>query len=283
MLKSFCRIFGLFILVAYISSCGGRNANQVAGSDSLMADSDTVGIDSILLEEDPLPVEAPIKKAADLNFNDFIYQFTSNKSFQLSRIVFPLVVNEYGKTTYISEKQWRFSRFYAKDPYYICISDKESVLDMGNSNSISNVTIEYFYMNEGHVKDFCFKKDSGQWKMNKILEYPVDQHFDCSFVDFFHQFSVDSVLQLKHVEQEIVGLIEEDNVKLEITITPEEWSDIYSEGLPKGVFTSIVFGQKFKDSSHRVVIMEESSGGFAFFLFFRKVGEEWFLYKLKNY
>ncbi|HCE47980.1 MAG TPA: hypothetical protein DEQ84_04900 [Prevotellaceae bacterium] len=225
-----------------------------------------------------------VPKAADEYFNDFIYSFTNNKAYQMSRIVFPLLCVRNGKTTYLQKKQWRFSRFHMKYPVYTLFFDKRSSLNLEKSKEITEVKMEQFNMLTGEVRTYGFNKIAGQWKMTRIEDNPLSKYGDCAFIDFYQQFATDSAFQMAHVKPMLSILMEspEDEFeKIDGVIEAEQWPSFCPE-LPADVFTNIDYGQSMSLGNRRIVVLEGTSNGYISMLFFVKEDGEWMLQRFEN-
>ena len=274
----FCLI-GLFM----VASCGKKTPYPVAAEKIIEFPNDSSEVeqlDSVVTEESV--TEVP--KAADEYFNDFIYSFTNNKAYQLSRIVFPLPCIRNGKTTYLQKKQWRFSRFHMKYPVYTLFFDKRSSLNLEKSKRITSVKMEQFNMAEEKVRTCSFNKVANQWKMTRIEDNPLSKYGDCVFIEFYQQFATDSAFQLAHVKPMLSILMEspEDEFeKIDGVIEAEQWPAFCPE-LPADVFTNIDYGQSKNLGNHRIVVLEGSSNGYISLLFFEKEDGEWMLQRFEN-
>ena len=272
-----------FLMLMLFSACKRTGSSGSDGKNDL----DSMGTDSALVVDTMVSVEVEdtfVPKSADEYFNDFIYSFTSNRKYQYSRIVFPLPCNKFGKKTYLERKQWNFSKMHNKNAIYTVFFDKEKSLDLEKSQKVDKVFIEWFFVKKGYVQDFFFSRVDGIWKLRQISEYGLNQYADKDFVLFYQQFASDSLFQAAHLSEEINVSVPDPDDDFETmtgTIESEQWPFFRPE-LPKDVFTNIRYGQTLSDKKHRVVAIEGSSNGFLTLLFFKKVGNEWRLYKLKG-
>lgn len=275
----------LFCLICLFiaASCTKKTSHSVAAEKIVEIPNDSSGVE---LPDSVISVESvtEVPKAADEYFNDFIYSFTNNKAYQMSRIVFPLPCVRNGKTTYLQKKQWRFSRFHMKYPVYTLFFDKRSSLHLEKSKKITSVKMEQFNMAEEKVRTCSFNKVANQWKMTRIEDKPLSRYGDCAFIEFYQQFATDSAFQLAHVKPMLSILMEspEDEFeKIDGVIEAEQWPSFCPE-LPADVFTNIDYGQSKSLGNRRLVVLEGTSNGYISMLFFVKEDGEWMLQRFEN-
>ena len=97
-------------------SCKYGDRHDLRDDDSREDSIDTaeVAIDDTVeyqVEELPMPV------TADELFDDFFFNFASNKPLQMSRIVFPLKVSEGDSIALLSRKDWQMDSFFVEQGY----------------------------------------------------------------------------------------------------------------------------------------------------------------------
>ena len=275
----------LFCLICLfiVASCAKKTSHSVAAEKIVEIPNDSSEVE---LPDSVSSVESvtEVPKAADEYFNDFIYSFTNNKAYQMSRIVFPLPCVSNGKTTYLQKKQWRFSRFHMKYPVYTLFFDKRSSLHLEKSKKITCVKMEQFNMAKEKVRTYSFNKVANQWKMTHIEDNPLSRYGDCAFIEFYQQFATDSAFQLAHVKPMLSILMEspEDEFeKIDGVIEAEQWPSFCPE-LPSGEFTNIDYGQSKNLGNRRLVVLEGTSNGYISLLFFEKEDGEWMLQRFEN-
>ncbi len=274
----FCLILLLLVLSCDHKAVQPKAAEMVAESsrDSLVSvTSDTA---------DAVGPVTNIPKAADEYFSDFIYSFTTNKAYQMSRIAFPLPCVRNGKTTYLQKRQWLFSRFHMKYSVYTLFFDRKASLYLEKSKHVSDVKLEYFNIHEEEVRTYYFNKSDDQWKMVRIEDMPLSKYKDCAFIEFYQQFATDSAFQLEHVKPMLSILMEnpEDEFeKIDGVIDAEQWPSFCPE-LPADVFTNVDYGQSKRLDNRRVVVLEGTSNGYMSLLFFVEENGEWMLERFEN-
>ena len=183
-----------------LSACGGQKATETAPIvDSMDVPVDTMAQDSI----DSLAANQPIPKAADEYFNDFIYSFTSNRKYQLTRVRFPLPVQRGSQTTFIQRAQWHFTRLHFKEAVYTVFFDNKRSLDLEKSKTLKQVSIQWFHMKRGETESYLFHRgDDGQWRLEQIKYSSIDDYADAAFIKFYQRFASDEAFQRKHLAGE---------------------------------------------------------------------------------
>src|SRR5574344_343963 len=274
-------LFCLVAVVLVLFSCQNKNtvtekpAETAAAEDSMMQDS---------ISDDSLKQSAPIPKAADEYFNDFIYSFTTNRKYQFSRVLFPLTCTEYGKTTYLKSSQWKFTKLHTKDAIYTVFFDKKSSLELEKDKNIAEVKIEYFKMPQRQVRRYQFKKTADRWMLVQIEDFSLRDYKDHEFIEFYQRFASDTMFQMNHVKSPLsIRVIDPDDEfeKMDGVLDAEQWPSFRPE-LPVNGFTNIDYGQTLKFRNRRIVALEGSSNGFLSLLYFEKENGQWFLYRFEN-
>lgn len=280
------KCFGVLLILVFLAyfagSCQRTSAPQSQGDSSVVTDSallmDSVDIDSA-------EFEASVPKRADEFFNDFIYSFTTNRRYQMERIVFPLPYERNGRRSMISRSQWHYDRLHTSEEFYTVFFDRESSLELEKSQAVSQVTIEYIDMISELVKNYFFSRDNDQWMLRKVSEYNIDDYYDRDFILFFERFVSDSLFQQAHLASKIEISMEDSEDEFETmtgTIEAEQWFSFCPE-LPQEKFYNVNYGQPLDNKRHRVVALEGFSNGFLSLLFFRLHEDKgWILYKLKS-
>lgn len=248
----------------------------------------TIGLDSLtqdsVSKDDSLTQAAPIPKAADEYFNDFIYSFTTNIKYQFSRVTFPLPCIKYGKTSYLKQSQWQFTKLHTRDAIYTVFFDKKSSLDLEKDKDIVDVKIEYFKMKQHQVRRYDFKKVAARWMLVQIEDFALRDYKDYPFIEFYQKFASDTVFQMNHVKSPLsIRVVEPDDEfeKMDGVLDAEQWPSFRPE-LPVNEFTNIDYGQSLKFRDRRIVAIEGNSNGFLSLLYFKKVHGQWLLCRFEN-
>ena len=272
---------GLLLMVAAVSCTNNKPAKtesetQASVEDSAKNNADTIGIDST--ETTPPP-------AVDELFADFIYSYTTNRSFQFRRTDFPLRKYENGKFVGTVDRiDWKFEKLYYKHSLHIIILDGEKDLNNLISLRPDTVRVEWLRFSKKKCKQYVFARENGCWHMNRINYSSIDKHPDADFLKFYERFAADSVFQSEHLNEMIDFItFDEDNHynKIEGIIESDQWSAFHPE-LPAYDIFNIDYGLKLKNQNVRVVSVRGNSNGMSsMFKFVRHKGS-WKLVKFEN-
>lgn len=272
---------GLLLMVAAVSCTNNKPAKtesetQASVEDSAKNNADTIGIDST--ETTPPP-------AVDELFADFIYSYTTNRSFQFRRTDFPLRKYENGKFAGTVDRiDWKFEKLYYKHSLHIIILDGEKDLNNLISLRPDTVRVEWLRFSKKKCKQYVFARENGCWRMNRINYSSIDKHPDADFLKFYERFAADSVFQSEHLNEMIDFItFDEDNHynKIEGIIESDQWPAFHPE-LPAYDIFNIDYGLKLKNQNVRVVSVRGNSNGMSsMFKFVRHKGR-WKLVKFEN-
>lgn len=272
---------GLLLMVAVVSCTNNKPAKtesetQASVEDSAKNNADTIGIDST--ETTPPP-------AVDELFADFIYSYTTNRSFQFRRTDFPLRKYENGKFAGTVDRiDWKFEKLYYKHSLHIIILDGEKDLNNLILLRPDTVRVEWLQFSKKKCKQYVFARENGCWRMNRINYSSIDKHPDADFLKFYERFAADSVFQSEHLNEMIDFItFDEDNHynKIEGIIESDQWPAFHPE-LPAYDIFNIDYGLKLKNQNVRVVSVRGNSNGMSsMFKFVRHKGS-WKLVKFEN-
>lgn len=273
----------LVVLCTYIgvftTSCSDKKKNtEPTPVDSIAAD--TTAQDST----DELISEAPLPKAADELFDDFVFNFCANKKLQYKRINFPLPFTKGNKTTLIQKNEWKMERFFMRQEFYTLILDNVKQLEWSKDTSIKHVVVEKIYLNNNHVKQYLFDRLNGEWKLTSIVQKPIDNHQNSSFLAFYKKFTTDSTFQVHSVSDPLTFIGPDPNDdfgSITGSLAPEQWVTFAPE-LPKGMIYNILYGQKYTQSSQKILMIRGIANGFQTELTFKKKAGKWMLVKLST-
>jgi len=135
-----------------------------------------------LIEEEPMPV------AADELFDDFIFNFASNRRLQLERIDFPLVINSGAKVDTVQEDEWQMERFFMQQGEYTLIFDSEAQKELVKDTSINHAIVEKIFLdNDFKNADFLVGGECVALAVGPEGEDTVDPGFNHA-VDLMTKF-----------------------------------------------------------------------------------------------
>ena len=259
---------------------GCTDKKSVSMEDSIMVDSlaDTIAMDT--LEE--LISEQPIPKAADELFDDFFFNFASNRKFQMSRIQFPLM-GEGQKPVARSKKEWKMERFYFPQNFYTQILDSKKDLKLSKDTSINHVAVEKIFLDEKTVMSYHFDRLNGQWMLTSVVQNDINMNGNASFLNFYEHFATDSAFQHASLNEtmEFRGPDPDDDSKeMHENITPDQWEEVSPGELPSGTLYNVVYGENFTKGSQKILLLRGISNGQELEMTFKMIGNAWKLVKL---
>ena len=119
-------LFGALVLTVLMFSCKGKQTNDTAedvpqDSTDTTVVQDTVGVDTL----EQLIAETPMPRAADELFDDFLFNFASNRKLQMERVLFPLLTVKGNDTTRVDKNRWKMERFFMRQDFYTVLFDNE--------------------------------------------------------------------------------------------------------------------------------------------------------------
>lgn len=263
-------------LLMTVSCQGGKTDKPV---EDVTADSvEQTATDTIDTEEE-LVAETPMPRTADELFADFVFNFASNGKLQRQRIVFPLkVATPQGEHT-ISQRQWKTDHMFMQTDFYTLMVSSRKQLSLVNDTSVSNAVVERIDFTHHQVKQFFFGRQNGLWRMNRIVEQPLQQHRNASFLTFYEKFATDSVFQSKSLAEEVhfTGPDPDDDFsQMEGLITPDTWP-AFTPMLPADVIYNMVFGQPDGGAHHMLFVVRGIANGQELEMSFARRGTKWIL------
>ena len=279
---SFIAVVIATMMIVGFSSVGCSNKRPESVADSVAADTmaaDTQAVDST----ETLIAEAPMPKAADELFDDFIFNFAANRKLQYKRITFPLPVYRGGKVVKeISKKQWKMEHFFMRQEYYTLIFDNQKQMNLVKDTTISHVEVEKVFFGKKMVQQFLFNRINGQWMMTSINYKSMYENKNASLLKFYGSFATDSTFQAHHLHNPVkfIGPDPDDDFgTMTGDIEPETWP-AFAPKLPSGMIYNIIYGQKYTESTMKIFVIRGIANGLETELTFKKIGGKWMLMKL---
>lgn len=278
-------LIAVFATVVLMFSCKGNSASGGGSVDSVPSDSgsiiqDTVAVDTM----EKLIAEAPMPKAADELFDDFIFNFAGNRRLQMRRIKFPLIVKHAERVDTIRSKDWKTEHFFMQQGYYTLIFDSHGQMEAVKDTSINHVVVEKIFFDAEIVKQYVFDRERGLWMMTGVRYIPLERYANASFVDFYLQFATDSLFQaasLSDVVQFSVPDPDDDFSQMEGLLTPETWP-AFAPQLPSDMIYNIIYGHTHSESQQKIFVIRGISNGLEMELTFKHKGGRWLLVKLSE-
>lgn len=261
----------------------GCTDKKEAKSDTLAVITDTIDTTSVdSLEE--IIAETPMPKAADELFDDFFFNFASNKQLQRNRIVFPLTVKTGEESRQVQRQEWKMEKFFRTQGYFTLIFDNTKQMKLVKDTSINKVTVEKIRLGNGTVEQFQFERKNGQWVLAEIDNISYANTGNASFLTFLDKFLSDESSQQQSIENPLPYYGpdpqgEEENKCVNTEIAASEWRDFLPE-LPTEVLYNIDYGQTNASSNQKILMFKGIANGLETQLVFKKNGKDWRLVKL---
>jgi hypothetical protein len=247
-------------------------------ADSVADHADSVAMDSL----EQLIVDTPTPKAMDELFDDFVFNFASNKKLQLTRVIFPLSVQKSDKSEKIEKKHWQMERFFMRQGYYTLFFNDEQQMALMKDTSITQAIVEKIQLKKDVVKDYVFNRIRGAWMLREIRETPVDENADASFISFYKQFVTDKAFQLKSLNKTVtfVGPDPDDDFNtMEGLVTADTW-EAFAPQLPSKMIYNIIYGKPQQAGNEKIFILRGIANGLEMELRFKRVNNRWLLMKM---
>ena len=177
--KTMNRIIFILSIFAFIASSCGQRPNKQANTENYEESIRQTIMDDLKLCQDTL---------VDKCFDDFIYKFTCDKEFQLTRNRVDLDLSKLYECHAVYDYAFYFFNSFN-------IPDKEFEIDLTNEKylSILNPT-------ENKKTTLSFKKIGGRWFLTEIKTIKFDFNNVVDFEAFLYQFSIDSVFRKEHIK-----------------------------------------------------------------------------------
>ncbi len=286
-LKQLNKYIVLIFIGIFLFSCGNKKKESIVKKiDTIEIAIDTIprAKEDTTKQKDKPETEEP-EVVRNEYFDDFIFHFATDKKFQPKRIVFPLPYYKEDNALRIEKHEWEHDKLFSEHNYYTLLFDNEDELEMPGDTDQNSIQLEWIYMKSLLVKKYYFERINGKWILEAINLHAFEEDRSRDFVNFFINFSTDSIFQSKHLANplEFVTIDPDDDFDiLETTIDKNQWFAFKPE-LPNEKFTNINYGQKNDDNSYtKIVHLKGIGNGFCNTLFFRKKQESWELFKFED-
>lgn len=271
----------LAICSLLILSCGGQK--QQGEAEEVPADTSVAAIDTMATDSiDDTLSNLPVPKAIDELFDDFIFNFASNKKLQHERIMFPLKKVNGDKVETINKSQWKTERYFMRQQYYTLLFDSEKHMEVVKDTSISHAVVEMIYFNTGAVIQHKFDRLRGVWMLTGIETIPINRSSNSSFLKFYHRFVTDTDFQTSSLSETIdfEGPDPDDDfARMEGLISPETW-EAFAPDLPEKMLFNIIYGQPRPEGNQKVFVLRGIANGMELEMTFRRQDGNWKLTKL---
>ena len=272
----------MFVLV--MASCGSGKPSEPTDEEQ---DGDSTLIDETLTEEelqDELISEEPMPLAAEELFDDFLFNFASNKRLQMERIHFPLVVVSDAKADTLERDEWQMEHFFMHHEEYTLIFDSEAQMQQVKDTAVSHAVVEKIFLDQGFVCQYRFERRNGRWMLEGMQKQTMSLNPNASFLAFYRRFATDSVFRQHSLNDEIIFSgpdPDNDLEQMEGVITPDFW-EAFAPELPRGVIYNIVYGEHYGHSNLKIFALRGIANGLEVEMTFRREHDKWKLTKLSE-
>jgi hypothetical protein len=241
-------------------ACTGNKASGEQ-EDGMDAETDSLTADSLAKAEEAAAEVMPM--GADELFDDFFFNFASNRKLQLERISFPLTVQGEGKKLTISRSQWKMDAFFMQQDYYTLIFDSEQQMDLVKDTTVSETVVEKIDLQQNQVRQYLFSRASGRWMMTGINDQTLQRNDNAPFLSFYQHFVSDSVFQQQCLanQMEFSGPDPDDDFQqIEGMITPDQWGAFAPE-FPQNIIYNIVYGHQHAAATRKILVLRGIANG----------------------
>jgi hypothetical protein len=219
------KVFWFFIVSLVLVACNGKPTKtegeiQEQNADSALAEEDTATLSAMEKE-----VAEPPKSVDEL-FDDFIFNFTASKRFQLKRTQFPLTSTTNGVISHIQRGRWHFLHLFLQNDYYSVLYDHERQMKIEKDTTINDVSVNWLYLVEHRIRKFNFKRVNGLWMLVSIDTHALGVNENADFLAFYQTFVTDSAFQRRHVANPLRFITtdaENDYEPIEGTVDVDQW------------------------------------------------------------
>lgn len=217
--------------------------------------------------------------ALDSTFFEFFETFIWNKTFQRSRVIFPI---QLGDRKISKAEDWQEIIFHKPEEYFRTLNaDTLSIFEKDVKQTATTMYLVDF--KKKLAETFSFKKRNGNWYLTKAEEIPWDKLPDANFLKFLTKFSNDSLFQIKSIAfplSNVYADVDNDFKILSKKIPQQDWKfwritdDINGLMLLSDIDTA---------NSYRNVLLRGVNNGIWWKYTFKKENEHWQLIKLEDF
>lgn len=283
------RILALIICVFVFCGCKQPQKTEQQNNLSVngVVEIDTIDIslsDSLQMQEIFDDKTYPEAKQMHESFDDFLIAFASDSLLQKERILFPLDYIHNGETNQLSQASWKYDNLFLLESCYTLLFDNEDDLEAFGDTLQSEVSLDWYLLNEDVCKRFQFVSEQGMWSLKRIIEQNRKKTKN-DFVDFYTRFVNDSIYQRNHIclPLEYVTLDPDDEFSiLETSLDIEQWF-AFQPLLPITYLSNIDYGQQNEEASPIKILRVNGIGnGYTNVYYFRRLSNEWELYRYED-
>ena len=266
------------IAVVLVSGCSDKKTNMSVQPQAEEPADAAENTDSIAeeMEDEAVPV------AADELFDDFFFNFASNRRLQMERISFPLTVNSGHKVERMERSQWKMDQFFIRQDFYTLIFDSEQQMEAVKDTAVAEATVEKIFLDSDFVRQYLFSRKTGRWMLYEIRNQTLPRNANATFLSFYKQFVADSLFQRESLAEQIEfsGPDPDDDFRqIEGVITPDFWEAFCPE-FPARMLYNIVYGATGTGSHQKILVLRGIANGLEVEITFQLRNGRWKLTKL---
>jgi hypothetical protein len=272
------------MLVLILTGC--KDLKPQNADDSVLEEDSLEVADSLTEEEsmDELISEEPMPVSAEELFDDFLFNFASNKRLQMERVKFPIIVSSEAKADTLEKSDWQMEHFFMHHGEYTLIFDSEAQMEAVKDTSVNHAIVEKIFMDQGFVCQYQFDRKNGRWMLDRMNKQTMSHNPNASFLSFYRRFATDSVFRQQSLAQEIAFSgpdPDNDFDQMEGVITPDFW-EAFAPELPHGTIYNIVYGHPHSHSNTKIFVLRGIANGLEVEMTFHREHNQWRLTKLSE-
>ena len=272
------------MLVLILTGC--KDLKPQNADDSVLEEDSLEVADSLTEEEsmDELISEEPMPVSAEELFDDFLFNFASNKRLQMERVKFPIIVSSEAKADTLEKNDWQMEHFFMHHGEYTLIFDSEAQMEAVKDTSVNHAIVEKIFMDQGFVCQYQFDRKNGRWMLDRMNKQTMSHNPNASFLSFYRRFATDSVFRQQSLAQEIAFSgpdPDNDFDQMEGVITPDFW-EAFAPELPHGTIYNIVYGHPHSHSNTKIFVLRGIANGLEVEMTFHREHDQWRLTKLSE-
>ena len=280
-----CEVFWGFVTVALLSCGGNTSQSNQEEVDLLLVDS--IPTDTLMKEEEELGLNEENSPALDGVFNDFLFAYLHSHTLRQERTTNPLPLEHTERPTELLEDfdpEFEFS--FLSGEYFTTLYGNVSQMYAEDDQELeedSIVSLQRINLNDGTIRNFCFLREEGHWKLDAIREATFKDDDLSDFLNFYARFCSDSIFQSESIADPLRISIqdsEDEDGSINGIIDADQWQTFCSE-VPCGIISNIRKGQSY--GGHRIVLRKSGlSNGLQEVFTFTKERGNWRLTKYEN-
>lgn len=287
-----CNLIRLAIMVTamlLLVGCGGEGKTSASASYSEENEelNDSLPPIEETEEEEDLGLERDGRAQIDSVFNDFLFAYLHSRSLRRERTLHPLRLEHSTRPAEMLEQfdpEFEFS--FLSGEYFTTLYGSVAQMqadDDGEQENDSLVNVQRINLNDGTIRNYLFQRENRRWQLTTIREATFDDDDLSDFLNFYAQFSTDSLFQRHSIANPLrISLQEFDDEEESIdgTIHVDQWQ-IFCPEVPGGIISNIRKNQHY--GSHKIILRKSGmSDGMQEIFTFTRERDVWRLTKYEN-